>query len=159
MPDVYVGAGSNVDPERRLRFAAAELTRRFGALRSSNVYRSAAVGPAAADYLNAVFALRTEADVDTVCEALRAVEAAAGRTRRAATVCELDLDLLLYGGRVDAQRRLPRPGLRAQPFVLIPLVALAPELTDPLTGERYRAAVRALGLPPGALVDMGPLGT
>jgi 2-amino-4-hydroxy-6-hydroxymethyldihydropteridine diphosphokinase len=157
MPDVYVGAGSNADPERRLRFAAAELERRFGALRASHVYRSAAAGVPGADYLNAVFAFRTDAGVDAVRAELRAIEAAAGRTRADPAVCELDLDLLLYGARVAPEERLPRSGILTQPFVLIPLATLAPEHEDPLTGECYGAAARALTLPPGALVDLGPL--
>lgn len=170
MPDVFIGAGSNADPERRLRFAVAELERRFGALRCSHVYRSTAVGVPAADYLNLVVALDTELAVDPLREALRAIEAAAGRTRIRSgdphapsvtaaradpAVCELDLDLLLHGRRVDAKRRLPRPGLFAQTFVLVPLAEVAPEVSHPVTGERCGAAVHDLAR--GSLVDLGAL--
>jgi 2-amino-4-hydroxy-6-hydroxymethyldihydropteridine diphosphokinase len=137
MPEVFIGAGSNADPERRLRIALAELERRFGALRCSNVYRSAAAGTPAADYSNLVVALKTELPVDSLRAELRAIEAAAGRTRADAAVCELDLDLLLYGCRVDADRRLPRPGILALQFVRVPLAELAPELPHPVTGERF----------------------
>ena len=44
MPEVFIGAGSNADPERQLRLALSELERRFGALRCSSVYRGPAVG-------------------------------------------------------------------------------------------------------------------
>ena len=171
MPEVFIGAGSNADPERRLRFAVAELDGRFGAVRCSRVYRSAAVGMPAADYLNLVVALDADLAVDPLRDALRAIETAAGRTRtrsgdpgtpaaRAAAaadpaVCELDLDLLLHGGRVDAQRRVPRPGLLTLPFVLVPLAELAPELRHPVTGERYSAAARKLDR--GSLADLGAL--
>ena len=101
MPEVYVGAGSNADPARALRRAVAELERLFGALRSSRVYRSAAVGGPAADYLNLVIELSTERDVESVQAALREIELLAGRSRRDPAVCELDLDLLLYGASVD----------------------------------------------------------
>jgi 2-amino-4-hydroxy-6-hydroxymethyldihydropteridine diphosphokinase len=47
--------------------------------------------------------------------------------------------LLLYGRRVDAQRRLPRCGILLRPFVLRPLADLAPDATHPLTGERFGA--------------------
>jgi 2-amino-4-hydroxy-6-hydroxymethyldihydropteridine diphosphokinase len=140
MPDVFVGAGSNADPVRALRRAVAELERLFGALRCSRVYRSAAVGGPAADYLNLVLSLSTERGVDAVLDALRAIETAAGRSRADPAVCVLDLDLLLYGACVDARRRLPRPGLFAAPFVLGPLAELAPDLVHPVTGERCRAA-------------------
>jgi 2-amino-4-hydroxy-6-hydroxymethyldihydropteridine diphosphokinase len=144
MPELFVGAGSNVGPERALRCALLELEKRFGPVRCSSVYRSAAIGVPAADYLNVVMALSTEAQVDEVREALRAVEALAGRDRRDPTVCALDLDLLLYGLKVDARRRLPRPGLFVAPFVLVPLAELAPELVHPVTGQGCRAAAAAV---------------
>jgi 2-amino-4-hydroxy-6-hydroxymethyldihydropteridine diphosphokinase len=144
MPEIFVGAGSNAAPRRSLETAVAELERQFGALRLSSVYRSAAQGVAAADYLNLVVRLTTDCDVDSLLDALRAIETLAGRSRRDPAVVELDLDLLLYGGRVDAKRRLPRPGTFALPFVLGPLAELAPELVHPVTGERCAAAWRAL---------------
>lgn len=155
MPEVFIGAGSNASPERRLRAAVAELERRFGTLRCSSVYRNAAAGVAAADYLNLVISLDTELAVDALREALRTIETDAGRTRADHAVCELDLDLLLHGRRVDAARRLPRPGLFTQPFVLVPLAELAPEVPHPVTGEPCGAAARRLGS--GSLVDLGPL--
>lgn len=155
MPEVFIGAGSNADPERRLRLAVAELERRFGTVRCSSVYRSAAAGAPAADYLNLVVALHTELAVDALREALRVIEAFAGRARADAAICELDLDLLLYGCRVDARRRLPRPGLLARPFVLVPLAELAPQLPHPVTGERCGAAARKLAA--GALANLGAL--
>jgi len=137
MPEAFIGAGSNVDPERRLRVALAELERRFGPMRSSSVYRCPAVGVPAPDYLNLVIALDTQLDVDSLRGELRAIETLAGRTRVDPAVCELDLDLLLYGSRVDGERRLPRPGLLTLPFVLVPLAELAPQLPHPVTGERF----------------------
>lgn len=142
MPEVFIGAGSNADPERSLRLALAELERRFGALRCSRVYRSAAIGAPAADYLNLVVALHTELDVDSLREELRKIEALAGRTRAGEALCELDLDLLLYGWRVDAERRLPRPGLFTHAFVVVPLAELEPELEHPVTGERCANVAR-----------------
>jgi 2-amino-4-hydroxy-6-hydroxymethyldihydropteridine diphosphokinase len=155
MPEVFVGAGSNADPARALRRAATELELQFGAIRCSNVYRSAAHGAPAADYLNLVVALTTDRDVDSVREALRAIEALAGRSRANRAVVELDLDLLVYGGQVDASRRLPRPGLFTTPFVLGPLADVAPGLLHPVTGERCELAWRAAEK--GELSDVGAL--
>jgi len=137
MPEVFIGAGSNADPERRLRLALAELEQRLGPVRSSSVYRGPAVGVPGADYLNLVVALTTERPVEVLRGELREIEALAGRTRLDAAVCELDLDLLLYGCRVDPDQRLPRPGLLTLPFVLVPLAGLAPKLVHPVTGERF----------------------
>jgi 2-amino-4-hydroxy-6-hydroxymethyldihydropteridine diphosphokinase len=155
MPEVFVGAGSNADPKRALRLGVAELERRFGSLRCSSVYRSAAAGAPGADYLNLVVAVSTELTVDALRETLRAIEALAGRSRANPAVCELDLDVLLYGARVDAAQRLPRPGLFAVPFILGPLAELAPELVHPVTGERCREAWRAAER--GTLESVGAL--
>lgn len=155
MPEVFIGAGSNADPKRRLRGALSELERRFGTLRCSNVYRGPAVGEPAADYLNLVVALKSELPIDSLCAELRAIEALAGRVRVDPAVCELDLDLLLYGERVDAERRIPRPGLLTLPFVLVPLAELAPDLLHPVTGERCGDALRKRGH--GSLASLGAL--
>ena len=152
MPEAFIGAGSNADPERRLRLALTELERRFGPLRRSSAYRGPAVGRPAADYLNLVVALTTQSSVDELRDELRAIETLAGRTRVDAAVCELDLDLLLYGRRVDAERRLPRPGLLTLPFVLVPLAELAPELVHPITGQKLAAYQPTLRPPSTAMI-------
>ena len=156
MPEVFIGAGSNADPERRLRLALAELERRFGALRCSSVYRGAAVGEPAADYLNLVVGF---ADGARRRLGARAVAGDRGarrpRSRDDAAVCELDLDLLLYGRRVDAERRLPRPGLFSLPFVLVPLAELAPELAHPVTGDAAARVARDAAR--GSLARVGAL--
>jgi 2-amino-4-hydroxy-6-hydroxymethyldihydropteridine diphosphokinase len=157
MPEVFIGAGSNADPERRLRHAISELERRCGALRCSSVYRSPAAGVPAADYLNLAVTLQSALSLDSLRAELRTIEALAGRTRADPAVCELDLDLLLYGGRVDAERRIPRPGLFTMPFLLVPLGELAPGLVHPVTGERCRDALRER--PRSGLENLGALAT
>jgi 2-amino-4-hydroxy-6-hydroxymethyldihydropteridine diphosphokinase len=155
MPEVFIGAGSNADPERRLRLALAELERRFGVLRCSSVYRGPAAGIPAPDYLNLVVTLESQLAVDSLRTELRAIEALAGRARGDPAVCELDLDVLLHGERVDAQRRIPRPGLFSLAFLLVPLAELAPELVHPVTGERCGDALRARER--GGLENLGAL--
>jgi len=154
MPDAFVGIGSNADPKRALRAAVAALER-LGAVRCSSVYRSAAVGAAGADYLNMVAAVTSSLSIAALRDALRVIEVAAGRRRTDAAVCELDLDLLLYGCCVDAAERLPRPGLFTLPFVLGPLAELAPDLVHPVTGASCAAAWRAA--PHAVLANLGAL--
>jgi len=146
MPDVFVGLGSNVEPEHGLRRAIAELERRFGALRRSAAYRSPALGFAGRDFLNLVVAFRSDLGPDGVKEILAAIETAAGRSRSdpQSGRCELDLDLLLYGRRVDPGRRLPRDDILGRAFVLAPLAELAPQLGHPVTGEAIGAAWLAM---------------
>lgn len=145
MADVYVGAGSNIEPERHLRLAASALEERFGRIRCSHVYRSPAFGFHGADFLNMVFAFPTDRDPDDVERELYDIEYEGGRVRRVERFSSrtLDLDLLLFGAAIDAARRLPRDDVRRYPFVLAPLAELAPTLRHPLTGltleEEWRA--------------------
>jgi 2-amino-4-hydroxy-6-hydroxymethyldihydropteridine diphosphokinase len=156
MPDVLVGIGSNAYPKRGLRLGVAELERRFGALRRSSVYRSESVGAPGPDYLNMVAAFVAAEPIEAVRDALRAIEALAGRRRDDPKTCALDLDLLCYGACVDAAARLPRPGMFSHAFVLAPLAEVAPEFTDPLTGRSSRKAWQAAALR-AAIENVGPL--
>jgi 2-amino-4-hydroxy-6-hydroxymethyldihydropteridine diphosphokinase len=157
MAEVLVGIGSNQDPLTALRDAVAALAGRYGRVACSAVYRSRAVGPQAPDYLNMVVRFATDLDVDVLEAELADIETAAGRTRDDPRVCRLDLDLLTYGWRVDASRRLPRPGLFALPFVLVPLAEIGPELAHPLTGQRCAEARSALAGAAG-IENLGTVG-
>jgi 2-amino-4-hydroxy-6-hydroxymethyldihydropteridine diphosphokinase len=140
MHDVYVGIASNVDPERQLRRALVELERRFGAIERSPVFRSPAHGAAGADYSNMTVRCATGLSPAAIAAELKGIETALGRTRGVASRCELDLDLLMCGRRVDAALRLPHPDVLRRPFVLKPLALLAPALVHPVTGARMSEA-------------------
>jgi 2-amino-4-hydroxy-6-hydroxymethyldihydropteridine diphosphokinase len=156
MPDVFVALGSNVEPERHLHRALADLERHCGSLRRSGIYRSPAFGFAGPDFLNAVVGFGSVAGPDAVKELLTMLENSAGRSRApsGSTLCPLDLDLLLYGRRVDPVRRLPRGDLLRHAFVLAPLAQLVPELTHPVTGDCLGAAWDALAATDPLLVKL-----
>lgn len=145
MPEVFIGLGSNVGPEENLRWAIAELEQQFGTIVSSHVYQSPAFGFEGPAFLNLVAGFSTTADVDTVEAILSELENSRGRDPEARSGSRtLDLDLLLYGQRVDAGRRLPRVDVLAYAFVLGPLAEIAPELIHPVTGVTMRAAWTAV---------------
>lgn len=158
MDEVLIGIGSNLEPEQALRAAVASLRQRFGRVVCSSVYLGPAAQLAAAHYMNMVVQVVTDAEVDPLRADLAAIETATGRTRDDPRVCRLDLDLLAYGGRVDAAQRLPRPGLYSLPFVLVPLGEIAPLFEHPLTGERCAAALAAARRSPD-LRNLGELAT
>lgn len=141
--DVYVSAGSNVDPEHNLRFACAELRRRFGSIDVSSVYRNAPVGFSGDDFLNLVLRFRTGESPETVIAELERLHRLAGRIRGSARFAPrtLDLDLLLYGSAVlpDPPVRVPRSDIGDYGFVLGPLAELAPGLRHPVTSETMAA--------------------
>jgi 2-amino-4-hydroxy-6-hydroxymethyldihydropteridine diphosphokinase len=140
MPAVYIAAGSNIDPERRLARAAAELERSFAPVRFSSWYRNPAVGFAGPDFINFVAGFETSCGVHAVLARLHEIEAQCGRSREDPKWAPraMDLDILLYGDLVceEPGLRLPRPDLAVRPYMLGPLAELAPELVHPTAGAR-----------------------
>jgi 2-amino-4-hydroxy-6-hydroxymethyldihydropteridine diphosphokinase len=139
MTRAYVGIGSNVDPERHIVMAVQALRGRFGALRLSPFYRNKAVGFEGDDFLNGVIGLDTDLDVPALKAALDEVELACGRQRGAARFAPrtLDLDLLLFGDRVDAAAKLPRADILKYAFVLKPLADIAAAERHPVSRLTY----------------------
>jgi 2-amino-4-hydroxy-6-hydroxymethyldihydropteridine diphosphokinase len=142
MTRAYVGLGANLDdPRAHIESALAELARlpRTRLAARSGLYRSAPVGVATQpDFLNAVAALDTELDAQSLLEALRAIERRHGRERPfPGAPRTLDLDLLLYGEQTIATPGLvvPHPRMHERAFVLAPLAEIAPEARVPGRGR------------------------
>jgi 2-amino-4-hydroxy-6-hydroxymethyldihydropteridine diphosphokinase len=141
MPEVFIGAGSNIEPRRHLGAGLRALAERFGILRLSPVYRNSPVGFDGEDFLNMVISFDTDDTVGEVAAALSAIEADNGRTRSEAKFAPrtLDLDLLLYGdfvGEADGVE-LPRDEITRYSFVLRPLADLAGERLHPALGRSF----------------------
>ncbi|MGC8521639.1 MAG: 2-amino-4-hydroxy-6-hydroxymethyldihydropteridine diphosphokinase [Steroidobacteraceae bacterium] len=138
MPEVYLAAGSNVEPERHLALAARELARAFPGARFSPWYRNRAVGFEGDDFINFVAGFCTDLPLAAVIAELQAIEGLCGRTRAAPRWAprSMDLDILLYGDRVmdTPTLRLPRPDLLKRAYMLGPLADLAPGLPHPTEG-------------------------
>jgi 2-amino-4-hydroxy-6-hydroxymethyldihydropteridine diphosphokinase len=139
MPRVFVSIGSNVEPERHVGKAMDLMRACFGAVTLSPIYRNKAVGFEGDDFLNAVAGFETGLDVPELKTALDGIEVRCGRERGAARFAPrtLDLDLLLYGQKVDEAARLPRKEILKYAFVLKPLADIAPAERHPLTGKTY----------------------
>ncbi len=151
MPQAYLAAGSNVEPERHLEMAARELERLFPGVRFSPWYRNRAVGFEGEDFINFVAGFPTQLAVAEVLQALHAVEELCGRPRAAPRWAprSMDLDVLLYGDLVcqEPHLKLPRPDLLKRAYMLGPLASLAPDLVHPTErrtiGELWRRFDRA----------------
>jgi 2-amino-4-hydroxy-6-hydroxymethyldihydropteridine diphosphokinase len=137
--DVYISAGSNIDPEHHLRSACRRLADRFGPLSLSSVYRTKAVGFDGDDFLNLVVSFSTDLDVYTIKATLDETEVRAGRAPCAESFMPrtLDLDLLLYGREVldDPMVCVPRADILRYAFVLAPIAELVPDLRHPVDGR------------------------
>ena len=139
MPHVYVAAGSNIDAERNLALATAELERAFGPLESSPWYRNRAVGFEGEDFINFVVGFETAEPLARLSVRLREIETHCGRPRDAPKWAPraMDLDILLYGDVRCEQPGLvlPRPDLLKRAYMLGPLADIAPDLVHPTAGK------------------------
>ncbi len=134
--EVYISAGSNVDPAHHLRFACRELIHRFGPIETSSVYQNPPVGFAGDDFLNFVLRFRSREPAEAILAEIERLHAIAGRVRGPRPYTPLDLDLLLYGDAVRSGAvRVPREDILRYGFVLAPLAELAPALRHPATGQ------------------------
>jgi 2-amino-4-hydroxy-6-hydroxymethyldihydropteridine diphosphokinase len=130
---VYLAAGSNIEPERRLSQAVEALERTFPGIRFSPWYRNRAAGFEGEDFINLAAGFDTSLPLRDVIEHLQAIETLCGRPRNAPRWAprSMDLDILLYGALVSQTPPLPRPDLLKRAYMLGPLADIAPDLVHP----------------------------
>ena len=142
--EIYLGLGSNIgDREGQLHAAVKALEARDVAVRrSASLY---ATEPRDFEdqpwFLNTVLEVRTLLEPAALLERCLEIEREAGRVRdQFKGPRPVDIDILLYKDRLLDQPNLvvPHPRYRERRFVLIPLVELAPELSDPACGLTMR---------------------
>lgn len=136
-----IGFGANVgDRLATMRSALHALGEVVRVEATSHVYATAPVGPPQPEFLNAAALVRFEGDPEALLDALLAIEARLGRVRRERWGPRvIDLDVLWIEGVVLQSPRLvvPHPHLKERAFAVKPLLDVAPDATDPRTGERY----------------------
>ena len=145
MTTAYIGIGSNVGD--RHDFCRRAIEGMFGlpetnVIGVSSLYETSPVGgPPQRSYINAVVCLETEIDPRSLLVACQETEQRLGRDaseiRWGPRV--IDLDILLYGDEKisEPDLEIPHPRLTERRFVLVPLLEIEPELTDPW-GVSYR---------------------
>lgn len=142
MVEVYVAAGSNVEPVKHLCKALAALDAAFGPLSLSPIYRNKAVGFEGADFINLVVGFDTQMPVTRVRERLQDIEASCDRPPGAHKWAPrtMDLDILLYGTLQSAAPglTLPRPDLVRRPYMLKPMADVAPDVRHPTLHKTMR---------------------
>lgn len=141
---VAIALGSNLGDRRaHLTWAIDQLGELLDNLQVSNITETDPVGVSAPQpaYLNAVVTGQSTLSPGELLGLLLELEDDRGRDRphwRAPRT--LDLDLILHGSLViaDEGMEVPHPRFRERRFVLEPLVELAPDARDPVTGKTMR---------------------
>lgn len=126
---VYLGVGSNIDPDENIRRGLEALEQQFGTVQCSPMYETPAWGFDGPDFINLVVSFVASASFAELNQILKRIEQSCGRDRAAETgkgSRTLDLDVLLFGdfeGEIQGCP-LPRPEIYERQFVWQPLQAL-----------------------------------
>ena len=136
-----------------MAFALERLSRILSNISLSDIVETHPIGPTgkllAGEplFLNAVVTGTTRLDARGLLDALLAIEREFGRERPYPGAARtLDLDLILLGEEVinEPGLQVPHPRFRDRFFVLGPLAEIAPNLRDPITGERVADLLKRL---------------
>jgi len=144
MTTAYVGIGSNVgDRVVFARRAVEELGQTPGVrvAKVSSIYETSPIGgPPQRSFVNLVVRLETDLDARELLESTQAVETRLGREPsdiyRGPRV--VDLDILAFGDDKisEPDLEIPHPRMTQRRFVLVPLLEIEPDASDPW-GTRY----------------------
>jgi 2-amino-4-hydroxy-6-hydroxymethyldihydropteridine diphosphokinase len=147
---IAIALGANLgNPLQTLQTAIAQLNHHpeIQVQRQSHWYQTKAIGPVQPDYINGVIGVETNLSPEALMGVLHQTEADFGRVRRERWGPRtLDLDLISYGQWVLSTGRLilPHPRCHERPFVLMPLLDIAPDWVHPVLGLTAQALLKNL---------------
>lgn len=159
MGRVYIGVGSNIDPEQNIPKALRMLGKQARLASISTFYRTAPIGAAGSpDFYNGIVAVDSElAGCDLLWGLLKQIEDALGRVRTGDRNAprQIDLDILVCGNLVaknGPRYTLPDQQITERAFLAIPLAELEPELVLP--GLNVKVSDIADGMDPGQMTPL-----
>ncbi|MEG3591933.1 MAG: 2-amino-4-hydroxy-6-hydroxymethyldihydropteridine diphosphokinase [Pseudomonadota bacterium] len=150
MAEVCISIGSNIDKEKNIPAAIAQLEKNFSTLKLSSVYESKSAGFDGNDFHNLVVFFKSENSPEEIIEILRNIEKSLGRVRKENKFSDrtIDLDILLYDDLTQKNQNysIPSEEITEYAFVLLPLAEIAgekihPELLVPISEiwEEFKA--------------------
>ena len=134
-----IAVGSNAPGARRIVAALGALAGAGETI--SAIHTTRPVGPGGRAYANAAMRIESDLMPPALLAWLKAIEREHGRRPgRRWGPRPLDLDIIGWSGGVWRSRTLtiPHPAFRTRHFVLAPLIEIAPDWRDPVTGLTVR---------------------
>jgi 2-amino-4-hydroxy-6-hydroxymethyldihydropteridine diphosphokinase len=140
MTEVYLALGANVgDRHANIEQAIKLLGEKITNLKVAPVIETKAVGYTdQPDFLNTAIRGQTDLEPEELLKFIKSVEQKVGRTETFRWgPREIDIDIIFYGDQTLKIKHLtiPHPEYKNRDFVLRPLLALNPDLKDPVTNE------------------------
>lgn len=147
---IYLGIGSNIEPNKNIAEGLKSLETLFTELEISPIYLAPPFGFVGDDFHNLVVSAHTNLSIDAVVKVLRQIEFDHGRPEQALKFSSrsLDIDLLLYGDYVGkvAGYNIPRADIDKFDFVLRPLQDIAGGERHPISGRTFAELWQVMSL-------------
>lgn len=92
-------------------------------------------------HLNQVIGIKTSLEPMELLRTLQNIEAQMGKQQKLTWGSrEIDIDLLIYDNEIleSEELKIPHPYMQERQFVLIPLLEIAPKLTDPRSKKPFQ---------------------
>jgi 2-amino-4-hydroxy-6-hydroxymethyldihydropteridine diphosphokinase len=141
MAIIYLGLGSNIAREQRIKAGLDALADVLGELRLSHVYESDSVGFCGDAFYNLVVGVKAAILLPDLIKLIKRIEDENGRDRTGPKFGprSLDIDVLIYDDLVGehAGITLPRDEITLNAYVLRPMAELAGETCLPGTRQTY----------------------
>ncbi len=139
MTSVYLGLGSNIEPEHNIEQGLLKLRQCFEVQAVSPWYCSKAQGFDGPDFINLVVELEYAGELTELAQDIKEIEFEFGREAQAVKFASrtLDIDILLFGDAVGELSgiQLPRTDIYQYAYVLKPLLDVLPQGKDPKSGR------------------------
>ena len=151
MSIAYVGLGSNIGNKRKNLNNAVRQLRRIPGITIHTVspfYRTKPMYLVdQQDFLNAVIKIQTILKPGQLLREIKTIEKKMGRRsslRYGPRI--IDMDILLYGRKIfkTSQLTIPHKRMHERPFVIKPLLDIAPGISHPILRKQFSALLRNL---------------
>ena len=140
MTGAYLSLGSNIGDKKKNLLDAFVQISKLGNIKGSHIYRTEPWGKEdMPEFLNACVSVKTELDIRKLFDSLCSIEEKMGRKRKEKWGNRIiDIDFLLSGQTIfkSSTLTIPHPYLRERNFYLKPLLELAKEEREPVSGEK-----------------------